>query len=99
MFTQSEKTEPYERERPVARLYNTMNANYQKIIKQLAIWFRKRLRWWRTMALKTSLPKETNLILEPTKYPRTDPDIIFGKTKPTISKKGFRNTLMITTLY
>lgn len=35
MFTQSEKTEPYERERPVARLYNTMNANYQKIIKQL----------------------------------------------------------------
>lgn len=35
MFTQSEKTEPYERERPVARLYNTMNGNYQKIIKQL----------------------------------------------------------------
>lgn len=30
------------------------------------------------------------LILEPTKYPRTDPDIVFGKTKPTISKKGFR---------
>ncbi len=42
------------------------------------------------MALKTSLLKETNLILEPTKYPRTDPDIIFGKTKPAISKKGFR---------
>ena len=36
MFTQSEKTEPYERERPVARLYNTMNGNYQKIIKQLS---------------------------------------------------------------
>lgn len=35
MFTQSEKTEPYERERPVARLYNTMNKNYQGIIKQL----------------------------------------------------------------
>lgn len=35
MFTQSEKTEPYERERPVARLYNTMNKNYQNIIKQL----------------------------------------------------------------
>ena len=35
MFTQSEKTEPYERERPVARLYNTMNKNYQSIIKQL----------------------------------------------------------------
>jgi hypothetical protein len=34
-FTQSEKTEPYERERPVARLYNTMNKNYQSIIRQL----------------------------------------------------------------
>lgn len=33
---------------------------------------------------------QTSLILEPTKYPRTDPDIVFGKTKPTISKKGFR---------
>ncbi len=36
MFTQSDKTEPYERERPVARLYNTMNKNYQSIIKQLS---------------------------------------------------------------
>lgn len=36
MFTQSEKTAPYERERPVIRLYNTMNANYQKIINQLS---------------------------------------------------------------
>ena len=35
MFSQSEKQEPYERERPVARLYNTMNKNYQSIIKQL----------------------------------------------------------------
>jgi len=35
MFTQSEKTAPYERERPVIRLYNTMNKNYQSIIKQL----------------------------------------------------------------
>ena len=35
-FTQSEKTEPYERERPVARLYGTMNKNYQSIIKQLS---------------------------------------------------------------
>lgn len=35
MFTQSEKTDPYERERPVARLYNTMNKNYQSLIKQL----------------------------------------------------------------
>lgn len=36
MFTQSEKTAPYERERPVARLYNQMNKNYQSIIKQLS---------------------------------------------------------------
>lgn len=36
MFTQSEKTDPYERERPVIRLYNTMNKNYQSIIKQLS---------------------------------------------------------------
>lgn len=35
MFSQSEKTDAYERERPVARLYNTMNKNYQCIIKQL----------------------------------------------------------------
>jgi len=35
MFTQSINTPPYERERPVARLYNTMNKNYQSIIKQL----------------------------------------------------------------
>ncbi|HOA79889.1 MAG TPA: hypothetical protein PKK61_02340 [Defluviitaleaceae bacterium] len=35
MFTQSEKTDPYERERPAARLYNTMNKNYQSIMKQL----------------------------------------------------------------
>ncbi len=33
---------------------------------------------------------QTSLILEPTKYPRIDPDIIFGKTKPKISKQGFR---------
>lgn len=36
MFTQSLNTPPYERERPVARLYNTMNKNYQSIIKQLS---------------------------------------------------------------
>lgn len=35
-FSQSEKLEPYDRERPVARLYNTMNKNYQSIIKQLS---------------------------------------------------------------
>lgn len=36
MFTQSTQTAPYERERPVIRLYNTMNKNYQSIIKQLS---------------------------------------------------------------
>ena len=36
------------------------------------------------------MTSQTLLILEPTKYPRTDPDIIFGKTKPLVSKKGFR---------
>lgn len=36
MFTQSPKTPPYERERPVARLYATANRNYQNIIKQLS---------------------------------------------------------------
>lgn len=36
MFTQSERTPPYERERPVIRLYNTMNKNYQSIIRQLS---------------------------------------------------------------
>ncbi|KUP24996.1 hypothetical protein [Paenibacillus sp. DMB5] len=36
MFTQSANAPPYERERPVARLYGTMNKNYQSIIKQLA---------------------------------------------------------------
>lgn len=36
LFNQSDKTQPYERERPVARLYNQMNKNYQSIIKQLS---------------------------------------------------------------
>lgn len=35
LFTQSEKVEPYEKERPSAKLYISFNANYQKIIKQL----------------------------------------------------------------
>ena len=35
LFTQSDKTEPYERERPAARLYNARNKAYQTIIKQL----------------------------------------------------------------
>ena len=36
MFTQSEKTEPYEKERVVARHYQQTNKNYQAIIKQLS---------------------------------------------------------------
>ena len=34
-FTQSEKTDPYERERPTARLFTATDKNYQAIIKQL----------------------------------------------------------------
>lgn len=34
-FTQSEKTAPYERERPAARLFTATDKNYQAIIKQL----------------------------------------------------------------
>lgn len=33
-FSQGDQ-EPYERKRPTAELYNTVNANYQKITKQL----------------------------------------------------------------
>ena len=36
LFSQSDKTEPYERERPVARLYNTRDQSYQRVVKQLA---------------------------------------------------------------
>lgn len=35
MFSQSDKAEPYERERPVARLYNNRDQSYQRIMKQL----------------------------------------------------------------
>ena len=35
MFRQGDRQEPYERKRPVADLYNTLNTSYQKIIKQL----------------------------------------------------------------
>ena len=35
LFQQGEKQAPYERKRPVADLYNTMNTAYQKAIKQL----------------------------------------------------------------
>ncbi|MDM5333425.1 hypothetical protein QUF56_09320 [Ureibacillus composti] len=35
MFSQSEHQDPYERVRPVATQYQTMNKNYQAIMKQL----------------------------------------------------------------
>ena len=35
-FKQSEKLEPYERERPISKIYSTMNKNYQTISKQLS---------------------------------------------------------------
>ncbi len=36
------------------------------------------------------MPLTSSLILEPTKYPRTTREIIFGKTQPTINKRGLR---------
>lgn len=36
MFSQSLNQTPYERGRPVVQFYNTMNTNFQKIIKQLS---------------------------------------------------------------
>ena len=36
LFSQSKNQEPYERERPVVRLYNTTIKNYQSIIRQLS---------------------------------------------------------------
>lgn len=36
LFSQSEKQEPYERERPVARLYNNRDQGYLRIMKQLS---------------------------------------------------------------
>lgn len=35
LFSQSEKSEPYERERPAARMFTATDKNYQSIIKQL----------------------------------------------------------------
>lgn len=35
MFSQSDKAEPYERERPASRTYTATNKSYQAIIKQL----------------------------------------------------------------
>lgn len=34
-FQQGEKQEPYQRKRPIADMYNSMNNSYQKIINQL----------------------------------------------------------------
>lgn len=34
-FSQSDKTDPYERERPAARLFTATDKNYQSVIKQL----------------------------------------------------------------
>lgn len=34
-FQQGRDQDPYERERPAARIYNSLNGGYQKIIKQL----------------------------------------------------------------
>lgn len=45
-FQQGEKQDPYERKRPVADIYNSMNNSYQKAIKQL------------TDLLPKELPKE-----------------------------------------
>ena len=36
MFSQSEKQTPYERERPVAKMYNSRNDSYCRILKQLS---------------------------------------------------------------
>lgn len=35
LFTQSEKTEPYERKRPQAELFNSRDKNYQTLVKLL----------------------------------------------------------------
>lgn len=35
LFSQSDNQEPYERERPAAKLYNSRDASYHKVIKQL----------------------------------------------------------------
>lgn len=35
LFQQGKEQKPYERQRPMATTYNSLNINYQKIIKQL----------------------------------------------------------------
>lgn len=42
MFSQSDSQEPYERERPQARRYISMNKNYQSIMKQLGDYIPKK---------------------------------------------------------
>lgn len=42
MFSQSESQDPYERERPQARRYISMNKNYQSIMKQLGDYIPKK---------------------------------------------------------
>ena len=36
LFSQSEKTDPYERERPASRIFTATDKAYQSIIRQLA---------------------------------------------------------------
>lgn len=36
MFTQSASAPPYSRERPIARTYNSLNKNYQTLMKQMS---------------------------------------------------------------
>lgn len=36
LFSQSDKQEPYERERPIAKMYNSRNDSYCRILKQLS---------------------------------------------------------------
>jgi hypothetical protein len=42
MFSQSDNQDPYERERPQARRYISMNKNYQSIMKQLGDYIPKK---------------------------------------------------------
>ncbi len=44
MFSQSESQDPYERERPQARRYISMNKNYQSIMKQLGDYIPKNIK-------------------------------------------------------
>ena len=36
LFSQSDKQDPYERERPIAKMYNSRNDSYCRILKQLS---------------------------------------------------------------